>query len=132
VSKQAQIPLSITGAMSGGKRRVDASLVHRCKTEQEAARLCIQQSPVHLTYADMAEILACSAGHLNQLVNCDQNDRLRNMSRVFQINLQRLCQNSAIDQWADAYENEELDCQRKKSDEIADLKARLALLERGA
>lgn len=112
-------------------RSLDTKHVAMCRTEQEAMRLCIRRSRVYRTQEHLAEALGMNKGTLNTILNSDNNARPRYLPRVKQVDLQKLCGNRAIDQWAEMYEKGLLNCQRTKAEEIAELEQKLAQLKAG-
>ena len=128
MSKPKQTSLPLMGAIDSKMVPVDSRLVAMCDTEQAAFRLCVNQARVRRTQESIAELMGMTKGALNTVLNSDQSERKRHMSRVQQISLQRICGNTAIDQWADLYEKGLLDCQRDVDDELARLEAEVARL----
>lgn len=124
-----QRELNLMGEISSEIKDVDLTLVRLCKTEQAAMRLCINKSRVFRTQRDLAALLDMSVGTLNTILNSDHGDRKRHMSRVGQINLQKLCGNRAIDQWAEMYGRGLLNHQETVEQRKAELRAELARLE---
>ena len=110
-------------------KKIDEDLVKRCDTEQAAFRLCINQSRAHRPQQDLADDLGVSRSSLNTILNSDMGERPRYLSRANQVVLQQLCQNTAIDQWAELYGRGRLFCQRKVEDRKAELLKELAELE---
>lgn len=110
-------------------QHVDERLVRQCRTEQEAMRLCIRVSRVFRSQESIAESLGMKKGSLNTILNSDQSDRRRHMSRVDQVELQRLCGNRAVDQWARLYEQGLLNHQLTKAQRKAELLEELHALE---
>lgn len=129
MTTQLQNEIALLGELTSELKELDARLVAKCDTEQAAFRLCRSQSRVHYTDEALADLMGVSRGTLNQLLNSDQNKRVRHMGRALQNRLQQACGNRAIDQWGDLELKGMLDCQRTAQDEIATLKARLAVLE---
>lgn len=124
----AQQQLKIMGAISTQVVDLPSDWVASCDTEQAAFRLCIANHPAKLHQGDIAELLGESRANLNTILNSDYNKRKRTLSRVKQIELQKICQNRAIDQWADLYAKGMLNCQRTVTDRKAELLAELAEL----
>lgn len=117
------------GAVSGVMVDLNHARVAQCDTEQAAMRLCIQESRIKWDHRALAEQLGMTGGSLNTIINSDYHARNRYLSRVMQIELQRLCGNRAIDQWADLYARGMLRCQKGKTEEIKQLRSRLRELE---
>lgn len=115
-----QSELRLMGKISCEIISVDMNLVRRCKTEQDAFRLCVQFDPVRRSHRDLAELMNMSPGGFNSVLNGDSGKRVRYMSRVQQIRLQQLCCNRAIDQWAELYAQGLLDCQRTAAQRIVE------------
>lgn len=134
MSKPKQTSLPLMGAIDSKVIPVDSRLVAMCDTEQAAFRLCINQARVRRTQESIADLMGMTKGALNTVLNSDYSTRARHMSRVQQINLQRICGNTAIDQWADLYSQGLLDCQRDVDDALARAEAEVARLRslRGA
>lgn len=124
-----QKDLNLLAEMRAQLIEVEAKIVAQCETEQAAFRLCRRHSPVHYSDLALAELMGVSKGHLNQLMNCDQNKRPRWMGRAMQNKLQRICQNRVIDQWAELEDMGMLNCQRTAEQELAAARAHLAALE---
>jgi len=104
-------------------------VVALCPTEQAAYRLCINQALVPVDQEGLAEHWNISKGALNKMLNCDKGSRKRYMPRFMQAELQQICGNRAIDQWADLYAKGMLNCQRTVVDRKAELLAELKRLE---
>lgn len=129
MSKQIQRELALLGDVTQKLRELDSRLVAQCDTEQRAFHLCIHESTVYRSQEAIARHLGMNKANLNCALNADLNTRPKYLSRVRQIELQRLCGNTAIDQWAGLYLKGLLNCQRDKADRKAALLEELALLE---
>lgn len=108
------------GSARGGYAEVPDHLISRCKTEQEAMRLTMNQSRHYWDFEKLAFKLGLVTKHgkgdkgtLNKMLNCDRSDRNRFMSRVMQVEFQRLCGNRSLDRWADMYDEGGLDHQNR-------------------
>lgn len=132
MSNELQQDLALLGELTNELRELDARLVSMCDTEQSAFRLCINQSKVYRTHAQLAELLGMSEGALTTVLNSDRGKRKRKLSRTEQEELQRVCQNTAIDQWATLYRTGMLNCQRTHAQQLAEAKALVARLESAA
>ena len=121
--------MPLMGAINTEIGLLDESHVAMCATEQAAMRLCILGARVYQTQSQIADALSMTKGNLNTILNSDQNDRPRYLPRTKQIQLQRLCGNRAIDQWADLYEKGRLTCQITKERQIADLEIMIGQLK---
>lgn len=121
--------MGLIGEISNEIISLDWSLVRLCKTEQEAMRLCIDKSRVRRKQEDIAELLGMNRSSLNTILNADHNTRARYMSRLKQIELQKLCGNRAIDQWAEMYAKGLLNHQTSTEQRKAELLAELRELE---
>lgn len=116
-------------------KQVVASIVARCATEQDAFRLCISESRVYRTHSQIAELLGLikkdgtgDSGRLSRMLNGDKSSQPLYMSRTLQIRLQEVCENTAIDQWAEMYRLGVLNCQRSECDREEELLAELSAL----
>ena len=127
--KHLQQELAMLGEVTQQLRAVDDRLVAMCDTEQRAFHLCVERANPRRSQAQIAEMMGMNKADLNCCLNADINDRPKYLSRTRQIALQRICGNTAIDQWADLYSRGMLVCQRTRGDEIAELRQRLAVLE---
>lgn len=116
-----QNQLALIGCLDSGLRELRLSDIAHLTTEQAAFRFCIQCSRVHHTQEDLADMMETSKGELNCMLNADSNKRPKYMSRTRQIKLQRICGNTAIDQWAELYANNLLICQREAVQEALQL-----------
>jgi hypothetical protein len=127
-----QKQLALLAEMRTKLRVIEDHIIALCATEQAAFRMCINKAEPAMTQGTIASKLKIAKGDFNTILNSDQNKRVRNLSRTNQIHLQQICQNSAIDQWADLYTKGMLNCQRDPIDRKAELLTELALLESGA
>jgi len=118
-----QKSLPLMGCISSEVREMPYEEIAHLPTEQAAFRYCIRYAIVHRTQANIADLLGVSTGDLNCMLNADQNNRPRYMSRTRQIELQRICGNAAIDQWADLYAKGLLVCQKSVERRLAELDA---------
>ena len=100
-------------------RTLPEALIDQCDTEQAAMRLCIAQSSVHRTHDVLADILSVQRAQFNQILNSDRQSRPKYASRDFQVRLQVLCGNRAIDQWASLRERELLTEDRPRARVVA-------------
>ena len=124
-----QKDLNLLAEMRHGLVEVETKLIAQCDTEQAAFRLCRKHSPVHYTDESLAGLMGMSKGQLNQVLNSDQNKRVRWMGRAAQNRLQRICQNKVIDKWAELEDMGMLNCQRSLEEELTAARAKLAALE---
>lgn len=121
-----QREMGLLGDVTPKMRPVEDALVAIHPTEQASFRLCINQSPVRLTHDAIAACLKVSRSALTTMLGADTSKRPRYMPRWMQVELQKLCQNTAIDQWAELYSRGLLQCQRTKEALIEDLERQLA------
>jgi hypothetical protein len=128
-SEQLQGELALLGQVTHELRELDARLVAQCDTEQRAFHLCVDQSTVYRSQASIADLLGMQKGDFNCALNADINDRPKYLSRTRQIQLQKICGNRAIDQWADLYEKGLLACQKSKEARRAELLRELKEIE---
>lgn len=125
-----QMNIPLMAELPSLKRSIDNDIIAKLKTEQDAYRVCIRFARQYLDEDTISKFLGIDRrGEFNKIKNSDRNGLNRTLSRVRQIKLQTLCGNKAIDQWAYMYENNLLDCQRKKVDQIAELEQQLAILK---
>lgn len=129
MSNELQRELAILGQVTNELRKVDARLVAMCDSLQDSYRLCINQSPVYRTHSNIADYFGMSDGALTQILNSDRSDRMRHLGREREEDLQTLCQNTAIDQWAAMRREGTLNKQRTKEDRRAELLRELAQIE---
>jgi len=127
-SKNLQREIPLLGEYNTEVVDLPTNIVAMCDTEQAAFRLCVSKSKSPLSQEEIAEELGMTKGGFNTILNSDHNKRPRYLPRVKQIHLQQLCQNRAIDQWADLYEKGMLNCQRTLDDELQELERRRAEL----
>lgn len=127
--KHIQRELALLADVTERLRAVDDKLVALCDTEQRAFHLCVDLARPRKSQAELAEALGMSEADFNCCLNADINNRPKYLSRTRQIALQRVCGNTAIDQWADLYSRGMLVCQRDRAQEIAELRERLEKLE---
>ena len=127
-----QREIALLAEMTKELKRLDDRLVSKCCTEQAAFRLCINQAPSYYTQQFLADELGVTKGALNMILNSDMTDRPRHLPRRKQEDLQAICRNTAIDQWAALYRTGSLDCQKTKTDRKAELLKELAELEASA
>lgn len=99
--------------------------IARCRTEQDAFRLCIQCANPFRENRDLAEILGLSESHFSRIINADRHRQPRHAGRVFQIRLQQVCNNRVVDRWAELYDAGVLTCQQEEDDPLARLQAEL-------
>lgn len=123
-----QKSLPLIGCINNEVREMPYEEIAQLSTEQAAFRYCIRYARVHRTQANIADLLGVSTGDLNCMLNADQNNRPKYMSRTRQIELQRICGNTAIDQWADLYTKGLLVCQKSVDQRLAELEAERAQL----
>ncbi len=114
-------------------RQVDSYKVAMCTTEQDAYRLCLSESRVYRTHATIAELMGFiksdgegDSGRIGRMLNADRSSQPLRMDRVMQLRLQDICENKAIDQWADMYSLGILNCQRTAADREEELLAELS------
>lgn len=129
MSNELQRELAILGQVTNELRKVDARLVAMCDSLQDSYRLCINQSPVYRTHSNIADYFGMSDGALTQILNSDRSGRVRHLGREREEDLQTLCQNTAIDQWAAMRREGTLNKQRTKEDRRAELLRELAQIE---
>ena len=123
--------LSLLGALNNEVKDLPWDVVAKHKTIQSAYRLCINQQRIYRTQDDLADLLGMkSRAQLNAIINSDRADQERHLGRVREIELQKLCGNRAIDQWAKLFEQEQLDCQRSLEERRKELTKALELLDR--
>lgn len=118
--------LPLMGCIEGSTRQMPYEEIAYLPTEQAAFRYCVQHARIHRTQEDIAELLGVGKGELNCMLNADQNKRPKWMSRTRQVGLQKICGNTAIDQWAELYEKKMLVCQKSASDRQKEIEAERA------
>lgn len=123
-----QKSLPLIGCINNEVREMPYEEIAQLSTEQAAFRYCIRYARVHRTQANIADLLGVSTGDLNCMLNADQNNRPKYMSRTRQIKLQKICGNKAIDQWAELFEKGLLVCQKSVDQRLAELEAERAQL----
>lgn len=123
-----QLHMAIMQDVKRQRRDVEWPHVKLCDTEQAAMRLCINKSQLLMRQRDIAETLGFKVGTLNTILNSDMNDRPRYMSRAKQEQLQDLCGNNAVNQWAELYSKGLLNCQKTVETRRAELERELAAL----
>lgn len=126
---QSQLNLRLYGQANPPITQVSNDEVALCSSEQDAYRMCVNKAIPKRTNHDMAELLGMSEAQFSRILNADYHKVQRHAGRVFQIELQRVCNNRVIDQWAALYEAGMLNCQRTLIDRKAELLAELADLE---
>lgn len=127
-SSQFEMPLLVN--VKHERENVSYEHAKMCKTEQEAMRLCISESRVFITRADVAASLGYNEGTFNTILNSDRNNRPRYMPRAAQERLQELCGNNAVNQWAELYSKGLLNCQQSIDSRKAELEKELAALQK--
>ncbi len=120
-SNNKQREMQLLADIKEDMRRLPDGDVACCDTEQRAFHLCIKESRIYRSQADIAESIGMCKSDFNCALNADINDRPKYLSRTRQVNLQLLCGNRAIDQWADLYERRMLNCQRTAEQQLAEL-----------
>lgn len=123
-----QKSLQLMGCISSEVREMPYEEIAHLPTEQAAFRYCVRYARVHRSQANIADYLGINTGDLNCMLNADQNQRPKYMSRTRQIALQKLCGNKAIDQWAELYEKGLLVCQKSVDQRLKELEAERAQL----
>lgn len=127
-----QSELRLIGEIDGEIRELPWQHVAMCDTEQAAARLCVNQARVYRSQENLADLMEMSVGAFNTILNSDRTNRVRYFGRKREKILQRLCGNSAIDQWAELFEKGMLNCQKSKADREAELLRALAEIRASA
>jgi len=129
-----QTSLPLMGCISSEVREMPYEEIAHLPTEQAAFRYCIRYARVHRTQRVVAELLSVgekkiiSTGELNCMLNADNNDRPKYMSRTRQIKLQKICGNTAIDQWAELYSKGLLVCQKSVDQRLKEIELERAQL----
>tara|TARA_R100000951_G_scaffold115414_1_gene123429 strand:- start:1483 stop:1869 length:387 start_codon:yes stop_codon:yes gene_type:complete len=123
-----QESLPLMGCIDNEMREMPYEQIAYLPTEQAAFRYCLRHSRVYRTQSQVAECLGVHTGDLNCMLNADHNKRPKYMSRVRQIKLQKICGNTAIDQWAKLYTKGLLVCQRSVDQRLAELEEERAQL----
>lgn len=95
-----QQELSLIGMVERQEGSVPLEVIMRCRTSQEAMRLCVNQARPYLSQEVLAEALGYQGkGTFNQILNSDQTSRPRYMSIEKKVHLEILCHNRVIDLW---------------------------------
>ncbi len=132
-----QASLPILGDVSAKITEIPWNEIAMCDTEQAAYRTCVRNDRCHRSHEnivkalnDLPEFAEMTPATFSRILNSDYHkERPRHAGRTFQIALQQICGNEAIEQWADLFKRGQLMCQRNKETEIEALRARLAELE---
>lgn len=134
--EQRNLPL--LGSASPAQRDVDPIAVAHCAHWSAAFRLCLQQSVVWRSQRNWADLLGMSVGSLNTLLNADHHaktgTRVRHLDMDMIAEIEDMAGNNAISQYLQMRKARQLYCQRKEisaAQELAELKAKVAMLERG-
>lgn len=106
--------------------------VARCRTIQEAYRMCVNHSIVYRTRDTWGELLGMKGGSFTSILNADMSDRPRYAPDGFIKKLTRLSGNDCIYQWIALDKHDQLYHQRSKDAEVEELEARLAELRKTA
>jgi hypothetical protein len=129
-----QKSLPLIGCINNEMREMPYEEIAHLPTEQAAFRYCIRYARVHRTQEVIAQLISADEpkpllkGELNCMLNADNNDRPKYMSRARQIKLQKICGNKAIDQWAELFDKGLLVCQKSVEQRLAELEAERAQL----
>ncbi len=103
------------------KKEIPWEWVRAQVTEQDAYWLCINHATVKRTQQSIADLIDIDRSVLSRALNSGRGDKNYTLSRVYQIRLQEICNNTAIDQWAQEYERNMLHCQRTAEQQLAEL-----------